>query len=90
MASLNALRADAEAWLEEEGRARVKASPDPAQLAAVDAAHAEVVAPDTARAVAALLTSPRVPEHELPRLKIFARFLEQALRRFEAGAEMRQ
>lgn len=78
MASLNALRADAEAWLEEEGRARVRAAPGPAQLAAVDAAHAEVVSPDTALAVAALLTSPRVPEHELPRLKILARFLEQA------------
>jgi hypothetical protein len=78
MASLNALRADSEAWLEEEGRARASAAPGPAQLAAVDAAHPEVVSPDTARAVAALLTSARVPEHELPRLKILARFLEQA------------
>ncbi|RPH72795.1 MAG: hypothetical protein EHM78_01535 [Myxococcaceae bacterium] len=78
MASLNALRADAEAWLEEEGRARASAAPGPAQLAAVDAAHPEVVSPETARAVGALLASRRVPEHELPRLRILARFLEDA------------
>lgn len=78
MASLNALRADAEAWLEELGRARAQAAPGAAQLAAVDAAHPEVVAPETARAVRALLSSSRVPEHELPRLRILVRFLEDA------------
>src|SRR5262244_3225155 len=78
MASLNALRADAEAWLEEMGRARAQAAPGAAQLAAVDAAHPEVVSPETARAVRALLESSRVPEHELPRLRILARFLEDA------------
>ena len=78
MASLNALRADAETWLEEMGRARAQAAPGAAQLAAVDAAHPEVVSPETARAVRALLGSSRVPEHELPRLRILARFLEDA------------
>ena len=78
MASLNALRADAEAWLEELGRARAQASPGAAQLAAVDAAHPEVVSAETARAVRALLGSSRVPEHELPRLRTLARFLEDA------------
>ena len=78
MASLNALRADAEAWLEEMGRARARAEPGTAQLATVDAAHPEVVSPETARAVRALLGSSRVPEHELPRLRILVRFLEDA------------
>ena len=78
MASLNALRADAEAWLEELGRVRAQAAPGAAQLAAVDAAHPEVVSPETARAVGALLASSRVPEHELPRLRILVRFLEDA------------
>ena len=78
MASLNALRADAEAWLEALGRARAEAAPGPANLALVDAAHPEVVSPETARAVRALLGSTRVPEHELPRLRILVRFLEDA------------
>jgi hypothetical protein len=78
MASLNALRADVEAWLEALGRARAEAAPGAANLALVDAAHPEVVSPETARAVGALLGSSRVPEHELPRLRILARFLEDA------------
>jgi len=78
MASLNALRADAEAWLEELGRARAEAAPGPANLALADAAHPEVVSPETARAVGGLLHSSRVPDHELPRLRILARFLEDA------------
>ena len=78
MASLNALRGEAEAWLEELGRARSQAAPGTAQLAAVDAAHPEVVSPETARAVGELLASSRVPEHELPRLRILVRFLEDA------------
>jgi len=78
MASLNALRDDAEAWLEELGRARADAAPGAANLAAVDAAHPEVVSPETARAVGGLLGSTRVPEHELPRLRILVRFLEDA------------
>ncbi|HET9155079.1 MAG TPA: hypothetical protein VFN91_00350 [Myxococcaceae bacterium] len=78
MASLNALRADAEAWLEELGRARAEAAPAAARLAAVDAAHPEVVSPETARAVHALLGSSRVPEHEQPRLRTLVRFLENA------------
>jgi hypothetical protein len=78
MASLNAVRADAEAWLEELGRARAQAAPGAAQLAAVDAAHPEVVSAETARAVGALLGSSRVPEHELPRLRTLVRFLEDA------------
>lgn len=84
MASLNALRADAQAWLEEAGRARANAAPGVAQLASVDAAHPEVVSPETARAVSALLTSARVREHELPRLRILARFLEDASLEAEA------
>ena len=75
MASLNALRGEAEAWLEELGRARSQAAPGTAQLAVVDAAHPEVVSPETARAVGELLASSRVPEHELPRLRILVRFL---------------
>jgi hypothetical protein len=78
MASLNALRVDAEEWLEALGRARARAAPGPASLAPVDAAHPEVVSPETARAVGALLGSSRVPEHELPRLRILVRFLENA------------
>ncbi|HEY1904633.1 MAG TPA: hypothetical protein VGG91_01245, partial [Myxococcaceae bacterium] len=78
MPSLNALRVDAEEWLEELGRARARAAPGPASLASVDAAHPEVVSPETARAVGALLDSSRVPEHELPRLRILVRFLENA------------
>jgi len=78
MASLNALRADAEAWLEELGRARAQAAPGAAQLAAVDAEHPEVVSPETARAVRALLGSSQVPEHEQPRLRTLVRFLENA------------
>ncbi|HEY3586252.1 MAG TPA: hypothetical protein VGK85_03825, partial [Myxococcaceae bacterium] len=78
MASLNALRADAETWLEELGRARAQAAPGAAPLAAVDAAHPEVVSAETARAVGAVLGSSRVPEHELPRLRTLVRFLEDA------------
>jgi hypothetical protein len=78
MASLNALRADAEAWLEALGRARAQAAPGAANLALVDAAHPEVVSPETARAVRMLLGSSRVAEHELPRLRILVRFLEDA------------
>ena len=78
MASLNALRVEAEAWLEELGRVRAEAAPGVPQLAPVDAAHPEVVSPETARAVAALLASRRVPEPELPRLRLLARFLEDA------------
>jgi hypothetical protein len=78
MASLNALRTDAEAWLEELGRARAEAAPGVPNLAPVDAAHPEVVSPDTARAVGTLLSSQRVPEPELPRLRLLARFLEDA------------
>ena len=78
MASLNALRADAEAWLEELGRALARAEPGAAPLAAVDAAHPEVVSPETALAVRGLLESSRVPEHELPRLRTLVRFLEDA------------
>ena len=78
MASLNALRADAEAWLEGLGRARAASAPGAANLALVDAAHPEVVSAENARAVGALLGSSRVPEHELPRLRILVRFLEDA------------
>jgi hypothetical protein len=78
MASLNALRDDAEAWLEELGRARADAAPGAANLAAVDAAHPEVVSPETARAVGGLLGSSRVPAHELPRLRTLVRFLEDS------------
>ncbi|HVP59348.1 MAG TPA: hypothetical protein VMT11_02195 [Myxococcaceae bacterium] len=78
MASLNGLRVEAEAWLEELGRARAQAAPGVAPLGAVDQAHREVVSPDTARAVGALLASSRVPEPELPRLRLLARFLEDA------------
>ena len=78
MASLNALRVEAEEWLEKLGRARVEAAPGQAALEAVDAAHPEVVSPETARAVGALVGSTRVPDHELPRLRILARFLEDA------------
>src|SRR5262249_41014514 len=78
MASLNALRVEAEAWLEELGRARARAAPGAAPLAAVDAAHREGGSPETARAVRALLGSSRVPEHELPRLRTLVRFLEDA------------
>ena len=78
MPSLNALRAETEVWLEELGRARAQAAPGAARLAAVDAAHPEVVSPETARAVRALLGSSRLPEHELPRLRTLVRFLETA------------
>jgi len=78
MASLNALRAEAEAWLEELGQARAKAAPKVPNLTPVDAAHPEVVSPETARAVGALLSSQRVPDPELPRLRLLARFLEDA------------
>src|SRR5215472_10557827 len=78
MASLNALRGDVEAWLEELGRTRAEAAPRVANLAAVDAAHPEVISPDTARAVGTLLSSQRVPESDLPRLRLLARFLEDA------------
>jgi len=84
MASLNALRVEAEAWLEEVGRARAKAAPEVASLAALDAAHRETVSPETARAVGALLASERVPEPELPRLRLLVRFLQDAS--LEAGA----
>src|SRR5262249_60854048 len=60
------------------GRAGRRAAPGAAPLAAVDAEHPEVVAPDTALAVRGLLSSSRVPEHELPRLRILVRFLEDA------------
>ena len=78
MASLNALRVEAETWLEEVGRARSSAAPGVPDLAPVDAAHREVVSPETARAVAALLASRRAPEQELPRLRLLVRFLEDA------------
>ncbi len=78
MASLNALRVEAEAWLEELGRARAQAAPGVAQLGAVDQSHREVVSADTARAVGALLASSRVPAPELPRLRMLVRFLEDA------------
>src|SRR5215472_7049526 len=45
---------------------------------AVDAAHPEVISPDTARAVGTLLSSQRVPDSDLPRLRLLARFLEDA------------
>ena len=77
MASLNALRVEAEAWLEEVGRARAAAAPGVAQLLDVDAAH-PLISAETARAVAALLASQRVPGPELPRLKLLVRFLEDA------------
>jgi hypothetical protein len=78
MASLNALRDEAEAWLEELGRVRAQAAPDVPRLAAVDAAHREVVSPETARAVGALIASRRVPDVEAPRVRLLARFLEDA------------
>ena len=78
MASLNALRAEAEAWLEELGRVRAAAAPEVADLAQVDRDHAEVVSAETARAVSALLASARVPEPEQPRLRLLVRFLEDA------------
>jgi len=78
MASLNALRVEAEAWLEELGRARAQAAPGVAELGAVDQRYREVVSPETARAVAALLASSRVPAPELPRLRMLVRFLEDA------------
>ncbi len=78
MASLNALRVEAEAWLEELGRVRAEAAPGVPRLAAVDAAHREVVSPETARAVGALIASRRVPDVEAPRLRLLARFLEDA------------
>jgi len=78
MASLNALRGEAEAWVEELGRVRAEAAPGVPRLMPVDAAHREVVSPETARAVGALLASRRVPEAELPRLRLLARFLEDA------------
>ena len=78
MASLNSLRVEAEAWLEELGRARAQAAPGMAQLGVVDQGHREVVSPDTARAVGALLASSRVPAPELPRLRMLVRFLEDA------------
>lgn len=84
MASLSALRVEAEAWLEELGRVRAAAAPGAADLAAVDRAHPEVVSPETARAVGGLLGSQRVPEAELPRLRLLVRFLEDAS--LEAGA----
>jgi hypothetical protein len=78
MASINALRAEAEAWLEAAGRARADAAPGPADLGPVDRAHPEVVSAETARAVGALLGSHPVPEPEIPRLRLLVRFLEQA------------
>jgi len=78
MASLNALRVDAEAWLEELGRVRAQAGAAVPRLSPVDAAHPEVVSPETARAVGELLTSRRVPEVEAPRLRLLWRFLEDA------------
>ncbi len=78
MASLNALRDEAEAWLEELGRVRADAAPGVPRLAPVDAAHPEVVSPETARAVSALIASRRVPDVDAPRLRLLARFLEDA------------
>jgi hypothetical protein len=78
MASLNALRVEAETWVEEVGRVRAAAAPAVAELAPVDAAHPEVVSPETSRAVSALLASQRVPEPELPRLRLLVRFLQDA------------
>jgi hypothetical protein len=78
MPSLNALRVEVEAWLEELGRARARAAPGVAQLGGVDQRHREVVSPETARAVGTLLASSRVPAPELPRLRMLVRFLEDA------------
>ena len=79
MASLNALRAEAEAWLQAIGRARVGAFPGVADLSEVDRAHPEVTSPETARAVRELLGSDRVGEEQRPRLRLLARFLESAV-----------
>ena len=79
MASLNALRVEAEEWLEAVGRARADAAPGPAGLAAIDRAYPGVVSPETALAVGALLQSERVPEAEIPRLRLLVRFLERAV-----------
>jgi hypothetical protein len=78
MSSLNALRREAESWLEGLGSARAGAAPAPADLAAVDRAHPEVVDPATAVAIRALASSGRVAEDQRPRLRLLGRFLEDA------------
>src|SRR5262249_61508712 len=60
------------------GRAGRRAAPGAAPRAGGDAEHPEVVARDTAVAVRGLLSSSRVPERELARLRILVRFLEDA------------
>src|SRR5215831_18598606 len=78
MASLNALRLEAEAWLEAVGRVRASVAPTVPDLVPVDTAHRGVVSPETAVAVRSLLASRRAPEQELPRLRVLVRFLEDA------------
>jgi hypothetical protein len=79
MASLNALRAEAEAWLQAIGRAREVAFPAAAELSEVDRAHPEVTSAETARAVRELLGSDRVVDELRPRLRLLSRFLEGAV-----------
>src|SRR5215813_5251719 len=78
MSSLNALRREAESWLEGLGTARSGAAPGLADLAAVDRAHPEVVDPATAVAIRAVLDSERAAEDQRPRLRLLIRFLEDA------------
>jgi hypothetical protein len=79
MASLNALRAEAEAWLQAIGRARAGAFPAVADLSEVDRAHPEVTSAETARAMRELLGSDRVGDELRPRLRLLSRFLEGAV-----------
>jgi hypothetical protein len=79
MASLNALRTEAEAWLRAIGRAREGAFPAAADLSEVDRVHPEVTSPESAQAVRELLDSDRVSDEQRPRLKLLARFLERAV-----------
>jgi hypothetical protein len=79
MASLNALRAKAEAWLQAVGEARAAAFPAPADLGAVDGRHPEVTSAETVRAIRGLLVSDRVGEGQRPRLRLLVRFLEGAV-----------
>ena len=78
MSSLNALRREAESWLEGLGSARAGAAPGLADLASVDRACPEVVDPATAVAIRALASSERVAEDQRPRLRLLFRFLEDA------------
>jgi hypothetical protein len=86
MSSLNALRREAESWLEGLGSARSSAAPGPADLAAVDRAHPELVDPATAVAIRALLGSEHLAEEQRPRLRLLIRFLEDASARAAARA----